>query len=54
MINAKVIVSFFDLQDGIFRDVGDAFPVEEERGKYLSDLGFVEIEKPKKKKKKSE
>ena len=54
MKKATTLVSFEDLKEGVLRNPGDAFSVDDERGAYLSDLGLVCLkdapeEKPKKK-----
>jgi len=50
MKNAAVIVPFDDLAEGVHREPGDAFLVEDERGEYLAGLGLVWLkEAPKKK-----
>ena len=50
MKKAAVIVPFDDLAEGVHREPGDAFLVEDERGEYLAGLGLVWLKKKKKKK----
>ena len=54
MKKAAAIVPFDDLTEGVHREPGDAFLVEDERGEYLAGLGLVWLkEAPKTKAKKT-
>ena len=54
MKQATVIVSFYDMDEGVPRKTQDSFTCSDERGVYLEKLGLVWLkdapeEKPKKK-----
>jgi len=54
MKQATTVVPFRDLEEGVLREIGDAFLCGDERGEYLAGLGLVRLqdapkEKPKKK-----
>ena len=53
MKKAAVIAPFDDLTEGVHREPGDAFLVEDERGEYLKGLGLVCLEDAPKEKPKS-
>ena len=44
MRTAKVILTFVDMQEGVFRNVGDTFHVSDERGEQLEKGGFVALD----------
>lgn len=44
MRSATVVVAFQDLQEGVLRNPGDVFQVEDERAAYLEGLGFVRLD----------
>ena len=51
---ATTVKPFFDLKEGVSRNVGDTFSCEDERGGYLKSLELVTLEDaPAQKKKKS-
>ena len=55
MKRATVIISFNDLEKGVFRKAGDAFNCEDQRAEYLESLGLVWAkDAPKKGRKKKE
>lgn len=43
MKSATVLVAFQDLQEGVLRNPGDVFQVEDDRAAYLEGLGFVQV-----------
>ena len=49
MRDATVIVPFFDLQEDVLRNVGDAFQVSDERAETLEKSGFVTLSPAEKK-----
>lgn len=52
MKTATTIVAFRDLLEDVPREPGDVFQVEDDRGEYLKQLGFVALKdaSPEKKK----
>lgn len=44
MRTARVLITFVDAEEGVYRDVGDAFQVADERGEQLEKKGFVALD----------
>lgn len=53
MRTAVTVITFTDACEGVLREIGDVFAVEDERGKELEAKGFVKLE-PKKPARKKE